>query len=174
MVISYPLSKIEYAFEIWLPISKLKHCIECMPTDVIDWLWIQWFDLIKLHRAFSNIRKVQISRWDLKRIFQIYLSFSIGLREVDLQIYDAGLEILAFPCNQFGGQEPGSNRDIKNFACTRYKAEFPIFDKVDFLHGTFSVELVNQFLKVSLCRLMLMDRIPLLFINFWSRTLEDF
>ncbi|KAA3458075.1 putative glutathione peroxidase 8 isoform X2 [Gossypium australe] len=49
-------------------------------------------------------------------------------------IYDKyknqGFEILAFPCNQFGGQEPGSNPDIKNFACTRFKAEFPIFDKV--------------------------------------------
>lgn len=41
-----------------------------------------------------------------------------------------GFEILAFPCNQFGGQEPGSNTEIKQFACTRYKAEFPIFDKV--------------------------------------------
>ncbi|XWS72770.1 hypothetical protein CRYUN_Cryun02cG0069200 [Craigia yunnanensis] len=43
-----------------------------------------------------------------------------------------GFEILAFPCNQFGGQEPGSNPEIKQFACTRFKAEFPIFDKVDF------------------------------------------
>lgn len=42
----------------------------------------------------------------------------------------AGFEILAFPCNQFGGQEPGSNPEIKEFACTRFKAEFPIFDKV--------------------------------------------
>ena len=41
----------------------------------------------------------------------------------------AGLEILAFPCNQFGGQERGSNPEIKQFACTRFKAEFPIFDK---------------------------------------------
>lgn len=55
----------------------------------------------------------------------------IGLCEVNLMIFvNAGLEILAFPCNQFGGQEPGSNADIKNFACTRFKAEFPIFDKV--------------------------------------------
>lgn len=43
----------------------------------------------------------------------------------------AGLEILAFPCNQFGGQEPGSNPEIKQFACSRFKAEFPIFDKVN-------------------------------------------
>ena len=49
---------------------------------------------------------------------------------VPLFCFIPGLEILAFPCNQFGMQEPGSNEDIKQFACTRYKAEFPIFDKV--------------------------------------------
>lgn len=42
-----------------------------------------------------------------------------------------GLEILAFPCNQFGEEEPGSNDQIKEFVCTRFKSEFPIFDKVD-------------------------------------------
>lgn len=44
--------------------------------------------------------------------------------------YYIGLEILAFPCNQFGSQEPGSNEEIQEFACTRFKAEYPIFDKV--------------------------------------------
>ncbi|PRQ26874.1 putative phospholipid-hydroperoxide glutathione peroxidase [Rosa chinensis] len=58
-----------------------------------------------------------------------------------------GFEILAFPCNQFGGQEPGSNTEIKQFACTRYKAEFPIFDKVD-VNGP-STAPVYQFLKSS-------------------------
>lgn len=43
---------------------------------------------------------------------------------------NAGLEILAFPCNQFGGQEPGSNKEIKENICTMFKGEFPIFDKV--------------------------------------------
>jgi glutathione peroxidase len=37
---------------------------------------------------------------------------------------------LAFPCNQFAGQEPGNNEEIQEVACTRLKAEFPIFDKV--------------------------------------------
>jgi len=41
-----------------------------------------------------------------------------------------GLEILAFPCNQFGGQEPGTNKQIAELACTRFKAEYPIFGKV--------------------------------------------
>ncbi|KAF3503332.1 hypothetical protein F2Q69_00042715 [Brassica cretica] len=48
---------------------------------------------------------------------------------------DHGFEILAFPCNQFGNQEPGSNEEIVQFACTRFKAEYPIFDKV----STFSL-----------------------------------
>ena len=44
-----------------------------------------------------------------------------------------GFEILAFPCNQFGYQEPGTNEEIEETVCTRYKAEFPIFDKVSVL-----------------------------------------
>ncbi|KHN45371.1 Putative glutathione peroxidase 4 [Glycine soja] len=42
----------------------------------------------------------------------------------------SGLEILAFPCNQFLKQEPGSSQEAEEFACTRYKAEYPIFGKV--------------------------------------------
>ncbi|MBA0853658.1 hypothetical protein Goshw_020587, partial [Gossypium schwendimanii] len=42
-----------------------------------------------------------------------------------------GFEILAFPCNQFGGQEPGTNEQIQEATCSMFKAEFPIFDKVE-------------------------------------------
>jgi len=42
----------------------------------------------------------------------------------------AGFEILAFPCNQCAGQEPGSNEKIQDTVCTIFRAEFPIFDKV--------------------------------------------
>ncbi|TVU25812.1 hypothetical protein EJB05_28322, partial [Eragrostis curvula] len=41
------------------------------------------------------------------------------------------LELLAFLCNQFAGQEPGNNEEIQETACTRFKAEFPTFDKKD-------------------------------------------
>ena len=44
---------------------------------------------------------------------------------------DQGLEILAFPCNQFNSQEPGTDEEIVNFVCTRFKAEYPIFSKID-------------------------------------------
>ncbi|OAY75732.1 putative phospholipid hydroperoxide glutathione peroxidase [Ananas comosus] len=60
---------------------------------------------------------------------------------------DQGFEILAFPCNQFGGQEPGSNEEIVEFACTRFKAEYPIFDKVD-VNGDNTAPLY-KFLKSS-------------------------
>ncbi|KAK9147538.1 hypothetical protein Scep_006295 [Stephania cephalantha] len=60
---------------------------------------------------------------------------------------DQGLEILAFPCNQFGGQEPGTNEQIVEFACTRFKAEYPIFDKVD-VNGKNAAP-IYKFLKSS-------------------------
>ncbi|XP_042012064.1 probable glutathione peroxidase 2 [Salvia splendens] len=44
---------------------------------------------------------------------------------------DRGFEILAFPCNQFGYQKPGTNEEIEETVCTRFKAEFPIFDKIE-------------------------------------------
>ncbi|MCD7448589.1 putative glutathione peroxidase 8 [Datura stramonium] len=44
---------------------------------------------------------------------------------------DQGLEILAFPCNQFGEEEPGTNDQILDFVCTRFKSDFPIFDKIE-------------------------------------------
>ncbi|XP_038982711.1 probable phospholipid hydroperoxide glutathione peroxidase isoform X2 [Phoenix dactylifera] len=58
---------------------------------------------------------------------------------------DKGLEILAFPCNQFGAQEPGTNEQILDFACTRFKAEYPIFDKVDVNGGNAAP--IYKFLK---------------------------
>ena len=41
-----------------------------------------------------------------------------------------GLEILAFPANNFGRQEPGSNEEIKNFCYTKYSLTFPLFSKI--------------------------------------------
>jgi len=44
---------------------------------------------------------------------------------------DKGLTILGFPCNQFGGQEPGSNEEIKQFCTSKYEVTFPLFDKIE-------------------------------------------
>jgi len=42
-----------------------------------------------------------------------------------------GFEILAFPCNQFGGQEPGSAEEIQNFCSRNFSVTFPLFAKID-------------------------------------------
>jgi glutathione peroxidase len=53
-----------------------------------------------------------------------------GLEEL-YQAYRArGLEILAFPSNDFGGQEPGSNEEIKKFCGLRFRTTFPLFAKI--------------------------------------------
>jgi glutathione peroxidase len=43
---------------------------------------------------------------------------------------DQGFAILAFPANEFGKQEPGSNEEIKEFCSTKYKVSFPLFSKI--------------------------------------------
>src|SRR5712671_8202553 len=44
---------------------------------------------------------------------------------------DKGFAVLGFPCNQFGGQEPGNNEQIKQFCSEKYSISFPLFDKID-------------------------------------------
>jgi glutathione peroxidase len=53
-----------------------------------------------------------------------------GLEALYQTYRDRGLEILAFPCNDFGMQEPDSNDKIQQFCETRYGVSFPLFDKV--------------------------------------------
>lgn len=54
-----------------------------------------------------------------------------GLEKIYRQFKDKGLEVLGFPCNQFGSQEPGSEEEIKKFCQLNYDVSFPIFTKVD-------------------------------------------
>ncbi|CAN5306759.1 glutathione peroxidase [soil metagenome] len=42
-----------------------------------------------------------------------------------------GFAVLGFPCNQFGGQEPGSAEEIADFCATKYDVTFPMFGKID-------------------------------------------
>ncbi|MCB1277878.1 glutathione peroxidase [Prosthecobacter sp.] len=52
------------------------------------------------------------------------------LEELNQEFSKEGLAVLGFPCNDFGGQEPGTNEVIKEFCSTKYKVTFPMFDKV--------------------------------------------
>jgi glutathione peroxidase len=54
-----------------------------------------------------------------------------GLEDLYKELADQGLEILGFPCNQFGKQEPGSSEEIASFCLKNYGVSFPMFEKVD-------------------------------------------
>jgi glutathione peroxidase len=54
-----------------------------------------------------------------------------GLEELYRAMKDRGLEVLGFPCNQFGGQEPGTETEIKQFCETRFDVTFPLFAKLE-------------------------------------------
>lgn len=62
-----------------------------------------------------------------------YTSQYTDLEKLYQQYKAKGFTILAFPCNEFGNQEPGSNEEIKNFCSTKYAVTFPIMDKISIL-----------------------------------------
>lgn len=56
-----------------------------------------------------------------------------GLEEIYRKYKERGFEILAFPCNDFGNQEPGTNEEIKEFCSSKFDVSFQLFDKVKVL-----------------------------------------
>ena len=54
-----------------------------------------------------------------------------GLQKLYDKYQDRGLEILDFPCNQFGHQAPGSEEEIQEFCTLKYNTTFPLFAKID-------------------------------------------
>ncbi|GAV69922.1 GSHPx domain-containing protein [Cephalotus follicularis] len=96
---------------------------------------------------------VNLSEYNGKVLLIVNVASKCGLTQSNYKqlnvLYEKyknqGFEILAFPCNQFAGQEPGSNEEIQEVACTLYKAEFPIFEKIE-VNGKNAAPLYN-FLK---------------------------
>jgi glutathione peroxidase len=54
-----------------------------------------------------------------------------GLEQLHRTYAPQGLRVVGFPCNQFGGQEPGSNEDIQTFCSLTYQVTFPVLSKTD-------------------------------------------
>jgi glutathione peroxidase len=54
-----------------------------------------------------------------------------GLEALYRKYKDRGFAVLAFPCNQFGSQEPGSDAEIGAFCSTTYDVTFPVYSKID-------------------------------------------
>lgn len=70
------------------------------------------------------------------------------LQKLYEKYHDRGFEILAFPCNQFMEQEPGSNEEIKNFCSLNYGVTSPIFEKID-VNGKYAHPLFKYLKEVA-------------------------
>ncbi|KAJ0732361.1 putative phospholipid-hydroperoxide glutathione peroxidase [Helianthus annuus] len=86
-------------------------------------------------------------------IIKIYSGYNADWNPRELTILHdeykhKGFEILAFPCNQFGHQEPGSNEEFDGFACIDSKLEYPVFSKVN-VNGKYADPLY-EFLKARI------------------------
>jgi glutathione peroxidase len=71
-----------------------------------------------------------------------------GLEELYKQYKAKGLEILGFPCNQFGKQDPGSNDEIMEFCQLNYGVSFPMFGKIE-VNGAAADPLFNHLKKAA-------------------------
>ena len=54
-----------------------------------------------------------------------------GLEDLHKAIEPRGFSVLGFPCNQFGGQEPGDAKQIETFCASNYSISFPLFEKIE-------------------------------------------
>ncbi|MDG2061178.1 MAG: glutathione peroxidase [SAR86 cluster bacterium] len=54
-----------------------------------------------------------------------------GLEKLFQKYKEKGFQILAFPCNQFGGQEPGNDQEIEDFCSLNFNTSFPLFSKIE-------------------------------------------
>jgi glutathione peroxidase len=54
-----------------------------------------------------------------------------ALEKLHEQFADRGLSVVGFPCNQFGGQEPGTSDEIAEFCSATYGVTFPMFEKIE-------------------------------------------
>ena len=84
-----------------------------------------------------NLDEIKLSDYKGKVLLIVNVASKCGftsqyaaLQKIYEKYKDQGFEILGFPSNDFGGQEPGTNEEIKSFCSLNYGVTFPMFDKV--------------------------------------------
>jgi len=87
----------------------------------------------------SDGKEVKFTEYKGKVVLAVNVASQCGytdgnykqLTDLYSELHGKGLEILAFPCNQFGKQEPDSDEKIEAFVCKKYSAAYPIFSKIE-------------------------------------------
>jgi glutathione peroxidase len=95
-------------------------------------------DISKIPFKTAEGKETSLSAYSGKVVLLVNVASKCGFTgqyEGLQKIYEAnkekGLVIIGFPCNNFGGQEPGSIEEIQQFCSTKFNVTFPIMDKID-------------------------------------------
>ena len=94
-------------------------------------------NIYDIHIKDSSSKEVSMSKFEGKTLLIVNVASKCGLtpqykglQSLYEEYKDRNFIVLGFPCNQFGGQEPGTNSEINNFCEINYSITFPIFSKI--------------------------------------------
>ena len=94
-------------------------------------------NIYDIHIKDSSNKEVSMSKFEGKTLLIVNVASKCGLtpqykglQTLYEEYKDRNFVVLGFPCNQFGGQEPGTNSEINNFCEINYSVTFPIFSKI--------------------------------------------
>ena len=94
-------------------------------------------DIYDIHVNDHNNKEISMSEFSGKTLLIVNVASKCGLtpqyeglQKLYDDLKDKNFTVLAFPCNQFGAQEPGTNNEINNFCEINYSITFPIFSKI--------------------------------------------
>ena len=111
-------------------------CTQSMP--VTDELKEKWSDktLFDIETKTLEGKPLKMSDWKGKAVLVVNVASKCGftgqyegLEKLSDQWKDKGLVVVGVPCNDFGGQEPGSSSTIREFCTSRFQVEFPMLEK---------------------------------------------
>jgi glutathione peroxidase len=95
-------------------------------------------ELLKGKMKTLQGKEVDLSKYQGKVLLIVNVASKCGatpqyeqLEDLHEKYHDQGLEVIGFPCNQFGKQEPGTSEDIAEFCRKTYGVQFDMFEKVD-------------------------------------------
>ena len=95
-------------------------------------------DLYNLSVKDIQLNDVDLSSFQGKTLLIVNVASKCGftpqykdLQSLSDKYKDQGLEVLGFPCNQFGGQEPGTNEEVQSFCDLTFNVSFKMFDKIE-------------------------------------------
>ncbi|MCA1923620.1 glutathione peroxidase [Buttiauxella noackiae] len=95
-------------------------------------------DILNTEVTTIDVEATTLENWKGKVLLVVNVASKCGLtvqyeqlENLQKELQHEGFSVLGFPCNQFLGQEPGSEEEIKTFCSTTYGVTFPMFSKVD-------------------------------------------